>query len=113
MDAAVCALLAAVADEAAAVSAGVEAVSALTTRLILAAPPEGQGAAMAEAQAFDLLAQRMEGLSAVLTALAAGQTPEAAVHAVTLSDMAARLAGRAPSVTAADAPDAGDCLLFG
>lgn len=112
MDTATRALLAAAADEATAVSDGIEAVSSLTTRLILATPAEDRGAAMAEAQAFDLLAQRMEALSAVLMALASGQTPEAAVHAITLSDLAARLAGRDPS-TAAGAPGPGDCLLFG
>lgn len=112
MDAATRTLLDACAEEMVAVRDGIEAVSALTTRLIHAARPEDQSAALAEAQVFDLLAQRIEGLGAVLTALAAGQTPDAATHAVTLSDMAARLSGRAPSVVAETA-DAGDCLLFG
>lgn len=111
MDPAARHLLSAVAEEMAAVREGVDTLSVLTSRLIRSALPGEQARALAEAQAFDLLAQRLDGLRDVLAALAADTPPDVAVQAVTLSDMAARLAGRDPSFE--NPPDAGDCLLFG
>jgi len=111
MDRAARDLLGAVAEEMAAVREGVETLSVLTSRLIRTALPGEQAKALAEAQAFDLLVQRLDGLRDVLTALAADTAPDVAIQAVTLSEMGARLGRR--DLPATDTPEPGDCLLFG
>ena len=77
-----------------------EALQALIARL--AAGP-ADPAALIEAQAADLLSQRLEGLASFVRALAAAAPPgatadvEAAVRALTLADQARRLSGRLPA----------------
>src|SRR5690606_38520379 len=108
-------LMAAVADELAAVRHGVEAVAGLVAELVASSSGEARDRALTEAQALDLASQRLDALSGLIRALGAGATPEQAVGALTLSDMAQRLGTPIdrPSSPAPDAASAsGNLLLF-
>ncbi|MBS0360497.1 MAG: hypothetical protein JSR98_03885 [Proteobacteria bacterium] len=74
---------------------------------------------LTEAQAADLLSQRLTGLSAFLRAIAgaapSGVTTDvhAAVMDLTLAEQARRLGGLPPAETSAEEPpDSGDLFLF-
>ena len=73
---------------------------------------------LTEAQAADLLSQRLTGLSAFLRAIAgaapSGVTTDvhAAVMDLTLAEQARRLRGLPPIAAAEEPPDSGDLFLF-
>ena len=108
-------LMAAVADELAAVRHGVEAVAGLVGELVATSSGEARARAVTEAQALDLASQRLDALSGLIRALGDGASPEQAIAALTLSDMAQRLgsaAGVAPRTEPAPSLASGDLLLF-
>lgn len=102
-------LLAALAAEIGDVRSGVERVSGLLTDLVRRLPAEHRAEALTDAQALDVLIQRLDAVAGVLTGLSSGQTSADAVSAVLLSDMADRLQGQSPA-RASDA--SGDLQLF-
>lgn len=102
-------LLGAVAVELADVRTGVDGLSGLLAGLVRGLPIEDRAEALTGAQALDALTQRLDALSDVLQALAAGKPADEAVRGVNLADVAARLGGGA-SPTPADT--AGDLMLF-
>lgn len=109
-------LMAAIADELAAVRHGVEAVAGLVGELVATSSGEARDRAVTEAQGLDLASQRLDALSGLIRALGRGVSPEQALGELTLSDMAQRLAPAAGVVIAAaagdDAASSGDLLLF-
>jgi hypothetical protein len=102
------ALMTALGDELADVRTLVDELAILMSDLIVRCPAEMRPEALARAQAFDPAIQRLDALGGLMAALGAGLPLETALHAVTLSGMADRLAGRAP---VAPVP-AGDLVLF-
>jgi chemotaxis receptor (MCP) glutamine deamidase CheD len=103
-------LLTAVSDELAEIRAQVEGLSGLTSELMTYCPPEKMGGVMARIQDFDLLIQRLDGLSGLSAALGAGVPMDTALDALTLTDQSNRLS---PGVTDASAEKAsGDLMLF-
>lgn len=108
-------LMAAIADELAAVRHGVEAVAGLVGDLVTTSSGEARDRAVTEAQGLDLASQRLDALSGLIRALGRGVSPEQALGELTLSDMAQRLAPAAGVALAAasdDAASSGDLLLF-
>lgn len=103
-------LLGAVADEMADVRAGIEGLSSLVSDLVPHCPAGLRGEALVRAQAFDALIQRLEGLSGLVAALGAGVPAHTALEALTLTDLAERLAGTSDSQSRA--PVSGDLMLF-
>jgi hypothetical protein len=103
-------LLAAVSDELAEIRAQVDDLSGLTTELMMACPADKRDAALPRIQAFDLLIQRLDGLSGLSAALGAGVPIETALHALTLADQSNRL--RAGEFNASAVPASGDLMLF-
>ncbi|WP_295709930.1 hypothetical protein, partial [uncultured Brevundimonas sp.] len=115
MPAADAALLNAVADELEDLRAGVDAISHLLGDLVRRVPPAERLEVMSDAQRLDEITQRLQALSGLARAVAAGEPPELAVAAIPLSDMAQRLrpAVRRPADDAAPDPAAsGDLQLF-
>jgi hypothetical protein len=104
-------LLVAVSDELVEIRQRLEQLADLTGNLLVHCPPEKRVSAMAEVQCFDLLIQRLDGLSGLAAALGAGTPIETALHALTLSDLYDRLAGDDLLRTAAEA-QAGELSLF-
>ena len=107
-------LLVAVSDELAEIRTRLEELSDLTTELVADCPVERRTQAMAGIQDFDLLIQRLEGLSGLAAAVGAGAPVTTALHALTLSDLYERLVGgndigRRPSMSA---PSSGEVTLF-
>jgi hypothetical protein len=106
-------LLAALAAEIGDVRTGVDRVSGLLTDLVRRLPAEHRAEALTDAQALDVLIQRLDAVAGVLDGLASGQTSADAVSGVLLADMAGRLNGREASrAPSAPADDAGDLHLF-
>jgi hypothetical protein len=103
-------LLAAVSDELAEIRGQVDDLSGLTSDLILHCPAEKRGAALARIQDFDLLIQRLDGLTGLAAALGAGVPIETALHALTLSDQFNRLSTGLSNASAGTA--SGDLMLF-
>lgn len=100
-------------------AAELQRAAGLAERLepLLAAPagPAPDAARMADAQGLDLLRQTLEALAALAQDLAGGAAPEAALEAVPLADLAARLRAALAgdkAVEPAPASGAGDLLLF-
>jgi hypothetical protein len=108
------ALLTAVADELAEIRAQVDDLSGLTSDLLPYCPAEQRGMALARIQAFDLVIQRLDGLSGLSAALGAGVPVETALHALTLSDQFERLRSDvSPDLSNPSAGKAsGDLMLF-
>lgn len=102
------ALLSAVGDEMAEVRTGVEHLSGLVSDLISHCPAEMRADVLSRAQAFDVLIQRLDGLGGLLAALGAGVEADAALHALTLSDLSRRLSGGPEVVPVVS----GDLMLF-
>ncbi len=103
-------LLVAVSDELAEIRQRLEQLADLTGDLLSHCPPEQRLAAMAQVQDFDLLIQRLDGLSGLAAALGAGTPIDTALHTLTLSDLYDRLIGdEAPRPAAAPA---GELSLF-
>jgi len=99
------------ADEAADLARLSDGLQGMVARLV----SEGANLRVLEdAQAADLLTQRLSGLAAILRGLARVASPDvsadigAALAALPLADQARRLAGHADPA----APDTGDTLLF-
>lgn len=103
-------LLVAVSDELAEIRQRLEQLADLTGDLLAHCPPEKRVTAMAQVQDFDLLIQRLDGLSGLAAALGAGTPIDTALHTLTLSDLYDRLIGDEASRPAA-AP-AGELSLF-
>lgn len=102
-------LLAALAAEIGDVRSGVDRVSGLLSDLVRRLPVEHRAEALTDAQALDVLIQRLDAVSGVLNGLASGQTSADAVSTVLLADMAGRLNGHQPARASSDA---GDLHLF-
>lgn len=102
--------LAALADELTRARAGVEALSALVSAHVRDCPPERRAAAITEAQAVDGLAQHLEALAGFARDLAGGRSVAEAAGAVTLADLARRLAADDPEPH--EPPPSGDLELF-
>ncbi len=101
-------LLDAMAAEATEARARLERSAAAVGDWVAALPHELRQDAVAGAQGFDEIGQRLEVLASLLKGLARGEDADALVAAAPLADMAARLAG-APSTAPATS---GDLLLF-
>ena len=104
------ALLSAVGDEMAEVRNGIEDLSLLVSDLAPHCPVELRADVLRRAQAFDELIQRLDGLGGLLAALGAGVEADAALHALTLSDLSQRLSGEPQSGAAPVV--SGDLMLF-
>lgn len=107
-------LLVAISDELAEIRARLEDLAELTTGLVADCPAERRAEAMAGVQDFDLLIQRLEGLSGLAAAVGAGAPVSTALHALTLSDLYERLVGGRdtgirPSLSV---PSSGELTLF-
>ena len=102
-------LLAALAAEIGDVRAGVDRMSALVSDLVSRLPADDRAEALTDAQALDVLIQRLDAVAGVLHGLSDGQTSADAVSTVLLSDVAERLRGDAPVRTPATS---GDLMLF-
>lgn len=102
-------LMAALAAEIGDVRAGVDRMSALVSDLVRRLPVEDRAEALTDAQALDVLIQRLDAVAGVLHGLSDGQTPIAAVAGVRLTDVADRLQGQTPPRAPAGS---GDLLLF-
>ncbi|RZJ98003.1 MAG: hypothetical protein EON88_01620 [Brevundimonas sp.] len=106
-------LLAALAAEIGDVRAGVDRMSALVSDLVRRLPVEDRAEALTDAQALDVLIQRLDAVAGVLHGLSDGQTSADAVSSVLLADVARRLTDDAPRPAAGSPPTtAGDLLLF-
>lgn len=104
------ALLSAVGDEMADIRTGVDDLSGLVSDLISHCPADLRAEVLPRAQAFDVLIQRLDGLGGLLAALGAGVEAEAALEALTLSDLSRRLSGGFSHHAASAA--SGDLMLF-
>lgn len=106
-------LLAALAAEIGDVRAGVDRMSTLVSDLVRRLPAEDRAEALTDAQALDVLIQRLDAVAGVLHGLSDGQTSADAVSAVLLTDVAVRLRGEAPAPAVAHPPaPSGDLQLF-
>lgn len=105
------ALLVAVSNELAEIRERLEDLADLTTALVADCPPERQPEAVGGVQDFDLLIQRLDGLSGLAAALGAGAPVATALHALTMSDLYNRLAGDSGSRPLTSA-GSGELTLF-
>lgn len=110
------AMFAAYAIELAEVGQGIEALSAMVSDHVRQCAPGARPAALRDAQAIDVLTQRLDAMRALAAALSQGEPVESALAVVPLADLASRLrsAVLAPSAPSpAPAPAAsGDLMLF-
>ncbi len=107
------ALLVAVSNELAEIRERLEDLADLTSELMADCPVDRRDEAMSSIQSFDLLIQRLDGLSGLSAALGAGAPIATALHALTLSDLYDRLSGDTgirPSIFAPSA--SGELTLF-
>lgn len=104
-------LLVAVSNELAEIRERLEDLAGLTAELMTDCPAERLGEAMSSVQDFDLLIQRLDGLSGLAAALGAGAPLATALHALTLSDLYDRLAGDTGIRPSMSAPS-GELTLF-
>lgn len=104
------ALLSALAGETADLRTRLDGVAELVSALVRGLPDAERPAALAPAQALDLMGQRLDALTLLLEGLSSGREPAQLIAAITLSDMAARLGAdpAKPPVSTA----AGDVVLF-
>lgn len=106
-------VLAAVAAELEAGRGELDGLAALAAELVRACPPERRAAVIGEAQAADLLDQRLQALAGFLRRLAEGQAADAAAAAVPLDALSQRLQSAAGSATAGEAAGpSGELELF-
>jgi hypothetical protein len=105
-------LLAALAAEIGDVRAGVDRMSTLVSDLVRRLPVGDRAEALTDAQALDVLIQRLDAVAGVLHGLSDGQTSADAVSAVLLADVAERLQDAPSRVRPMHPPTAGDLLLF-
>lgn len=104
-------LLVAVSNELAEIRERLEDIADLTSELMTDCPAERRDEAMSSVQDFDLLIQRLDGLSGLAAALGAGAPLATALHALTLSDLYDRLAGKTEAHLSLSAPS-GELTLF-
>lgn len=104
-------LLVAVSDELAEIRIRLEELADLTSELVAECPADRRAQAMSDMQAFDLLIQRLDGLSGLAAALGAGTSVATALHALTLSDLYERLVGDTGHHPSMSAPS-GELTLF-
>lgn len=104
-------LLVAVSDELVEIRVRLEELADLTSELVAECPAERRDDAMSSVQAFDLLIQRLDGLSGLAAALGAGTPIATALHALTLSDLYERLVGETGVRPSMSAPS-GELTLF-
>lgn len=101
-------LMTAIGGELSEVRALVDDLSLLASDLIARCPPPFCAEAIARAQAFDLVIQRLDVLGGFMADIGSGTAPETALQGVTLSDVADRLTGRG----AGPVVPSGDLVLF-
>ena len=104
-------LLVAVSNELAEIRERLEDLADLTSELMADCPVDRRVEAMSSVQDFDVLIQRLDGLSGLAAALGAGAPVATALHALTLSDLYDRLVGETgvrPSMSASS----GELNLF-
>lgn len=103
-------VLAGMADELDQARAGVDGLARLVSDLVLACPPAERAEVLGQAQAVDVLEQRLQALAGFVRDLAAGRNPSSAAAAIPLAEVAARLGGgpEAPEARAS----AGDLEMF-
>lgn len=110
------ALLSAIAAEMSDIAAGVQAAGDLTGEVMGRLPSEERLSYMVRMQAFDVLTQRLDALSALADALASEQPMDTALAALPLAEMAERLQEAVYRQGVAKAPaaknDAGELQLF-
>ena len=105
------ALLTAVSDELVEMRVQMDDLADLTSELMAHCPTALRADALSRSQAFDLLIQRLEGLSGLSAALGVGVPFDTALHTLTLSDLADRLGDRVPTPSARPTAS-GDVMLF-
>ena len=108
------AMFAAYAIELAEVGQGIEALSAMVSDHVRQCAPGARPAALRDAQAIDVLTQRLDAMRALAAALSQGEPVESALAVVPLADLANRLrsAVLAPSFIPPASGEAGDLMLF-
>lgn len=107
------ALLVAVSNELAEIRERLEDLADLTSELMADGPAHRHGETMCSIQDFDLLIQRLDGLSGLAAALGAGAPMATALHALTLSDLYDRLSGNPGLGPSTSTPSAsGELTLF-
>lgn len=104
-------LLVAVSNELAEIRERLEDLADLASELMADCPAERRAEAMSSVQDFDLLIQRLDGLSGLAAALGAGAPLATALHALTLSDLYDRLVGDTGIRPSMSAPS-GELTLF-
>lgn len=104
-------LLTAVSDELVEMRAQLEDLAELTSELIAQCPPQMRAQALSRTQAYDLLIQRLDGLSGLSAALGVGVPLDTALHTLTLSDLSDRLGNRVSAPSSAMTAS-GDVMLF-
>lgn len=106
-------VLATVAAELEAARGELDGLAALAAELARGCAPERRAAVIGEAQAADLLDQRLQALAEFLRRLAEGQTPAAAAAALPLAALAGRLGADGEAAGDGDAAGpAGELELF-
>lgn len=103
-------LLSGLAAETADLRARLDEVGDLFGALVRGLPDAQRLAALAPAQTFDLMGQRLDALTMVLDGLSSGRDPADLIAAITLSDMTARL--RADPAASPVPVASGDVVLF-
>jgi len=108
------AMFAAYATELADIGQGIEGLSNMVSDHVRQCAPEDRTRALRDAQAIDVLTQRLDAMRALSLALSNGEPVEDALTVIPLADLANRLrsAVLAPSAVAAPIADAGDLMLF-
>lgn len=108
------AMFAAYATELADIGRGIEGLSNMVSDHVRQCAPADRPAALRDAQAIDVLTQRLDAMRALSVALSHGEPVEEALGVIPLADLANRLrsAVLSPSSIAAPTADAGDLMLF-
>ena len=104
-------LLTALSDELVEMRIQLEDLGELTSELMAECSPQTRARGLSRTQAFDLLIQRLEGLSGLTAALGVGVPLDTALHTLTLSDLADRLSGRV-AMPSPHTAASGDLMLF-
>jgi len=108
------AIFAAYAAELGAIGQGLQGLEALVSDHVRQCAPEARPHALREAQAIDVLSQRLDAMRALAAALAQGERIESALGVVPLADLAHRLHSsiltHAPAAPAA--AGSGDLMMF-
>lgn len=108
------ALLSALSAECAEMAAAAEGLSTVVFEHARGLPAAERGPVVVQAQAVDLLVQKLAALAGLADALSEGQPVEAAIDALPLADLADRLSSSVlqRAVARAAEPSDGDLVLF-